>query len=365
MNRLIMWIRVVAGLSACCAFAACSSSGGAPPSVGAQTQQLSARRNDSAAALYILNRELPKAAGFVSIYSGAGARFIRTFGVIKNETFRHEDYADMAADTSGHLYLYPAKTRGQLFVYENFGQHLLQTIQFHKFIFGALTLDGSGNLFTGDGGLYEFASAGSGTLSERMTRKIGALSYWVATDAMGDVGAAGGINGFNAFAAKKAKPFWTLHAPGVEYLNIAFDPSNNLYVVQAVNGIGVTLNVYAPGATTPSYTITNGAYAPGQLAFDGAGNLYVLNYCTYSCGTIKNSISIYAPGATTPTTVLQPPTGTTFNSIAVSAAGYLAVLENLTYDSGGPVVVYPPGATSPSITISTGLQRPSQMAFGG
>lgn len=365
MNHMHMWIKVSATLSVCCAFAACSSSGGAPPPVAAQTQQTSIHHNDSAPALYILNREMPKAAGWVSIYSGAGARFIRKFGVIKNETFHNEDYADMAADTSGHLYLYPAKTRVLLFVYEQFGQHLLQTIQFHKFIFGALTLDGSGNLFTGDGRFYEFASAGNGTLSETGARKIGALPYWVATDAMGDVGAAGGINGFNAFAPKKKKPFWTLHAPGVEYLNIAFDPSNTLYVVQAGSGSGVSLNAYAHGASTPSYTITNGAYAPAQLAFDASGNLYVLNYCTYSCGTLKNSISIYAPGATTPTTVLQPPMGTTFNNIAVSRAGYLAVLENLTYNGGGPVVVYPPGATSPSITIDTELQRPAQMAFGG
>jgi hypothetical protein len=125
-----------------------------------------------------------------------------------------------------------------------------------------------------------------------------------------------------------------------------------------------TLYVYARGSSTPSYTITNGAYAPGQLAFDGSGHLYVLNYCTYNCGKVKNSISIYAPGATAPTTVLQPSKGTTFNNIAVSTAGYLAVMENLTYYAGGPVVVYPPGATSPTTTISNNLQRPVQMIFG-
>jgi hypothetical protein len=364
MNRAAMWTKIAAALAVCCAFAACSSPGGAPPPVAAHMQQAGMHHDDSAPALYILNRELPKAAGWVSIYSGAGARFIRKFGVIKNETFHNEDYADMAADTSGHLYLYAAKTRGLLYVYEKFGQHLLQTIHFHRAIFGALTLDGAGNLFTGDGRLYEFASAGDGMLAEKGVQKLGVIPYWVATDAIGDVGAAGGISGFNAFAPKSRKPFWTLNAPGVEYLNIAFDPSNNLYAIQAGNGSGVTLDVYAHGASTPSYTIANGAYAPAQLAVDGSGNLYVLNFCSHGCGKIKNSISMYAPGATTPTTVLQPPKGTSFNDIAVSRAGYLAVIENLS-SSGGPVVVYAPGATSPSITVSTGLQRPGQMAFGG
>jgi hypothetical protein len=68
--------------------------------------------------------------------------------------------------------------------------------------------------------------------------------------------------------------------------------------------------------------------------------------------------------ATTPMTVLEPPSGAIFSAIGVSSSGYLAAIEYETSSFNGPVVVYAPGTTAPSTTISAGLQDPLQVVFG-
>jgi hypothetical protein len=351
------------------ALAACSANN-VSPLAGSPSAQAVIRHASSEPTLYILNREVGKTAGWVAAYSDAGAHFLRKFGIIKNETFHEENYADMTADGSGHLYLYQAKTRGQLLVYQKYGASILQTIQYKQTVFSKLTLDRHGNLFAGCEGkrtlrVCEFPTTGHAVIEDTPSRKLAALPYWVATDPMGDVGAAGGANGFAAFAPNKVKKFWSLNDGYTLYLNIAFDSSNNLYVVEEPRSEeSVQIAVYARGATTPTYSITDGAYAPGQLAFDGLGNLYVLNYCASNCGTIQHSISIFAPGATTPETVLQPPPNFVFDGMAVSKAGYLAVMEHTGSTFSGPVVVYAPGATTPTTTISSNLQNIGMVAFG-
>lgn len=353
------------------AFAACNSARVTPSAVP-QAEQASLRRADSEPTLYVLNREAGKTPGWVGVYSDAGATFVGKVGTIKNETSQDYNYATLTADNSGHLYLYQATVVGQLLSYANYGATPLQTLQ-QRHPFDLLTLDAFGNLFAGCGDqesrVCEFRSKGSGELGTQPSRKIlsdGAHPFFLAVDPKGDLGVSGGAGGFFAYAPHTTKAYWTLYGSNTVFLSDAFDTSGKLYIVEAPRtGSGpIGVYVYAARGSNPKYKITNGAYAPGQLAFDSSGNLYVLNFCTYGCGKIKNSVSIYAPGATRPTSVLQPPSGATFNGIGVSSAGYLAVIENETSGSGGPVVVYAPGTTVPSVTISTGLQRPDEVAFG-
>ncbi len=74
---------------------------------------------------------------------------------------------------------------------------------------------------------------------------------------------------------------------------LAFDASGNLFVS---NAGGTTVSKFAPGATTPSATLT-GVNGPYGMAFDSSGNLYVASYSS-------NTVSKFAPGTTTPSATL-------------------------------------------------------------
>jgi hypothetical protein len=361
----------LAAASICFVFAGCAG-GEASLASAPQAAHASARRDDSEPTLYILNQQSGKTPGWVGVYSGAGATFVRNVGTIENATSKDYNYPTLTADNSEHLYLYQATVTGRLLSYDDYGATQLQTLQ-QRHPFDLLTLDASGNLFAGCGNqesrVCEFKSKGNGELGTQPSRKIlsdGAHPFFLAVDPKGDVGVSGGAGGFYAYAPHAKKAYWTISGSNVIFLSEAFDASGKLYIEQEPRtGSGpIGVYVYAPRGSSPKYRISNGAYSPAQLAFDGFGNLYVLNFCTYGCGKIKNSISIYAPGAKAPTTVLQPPSGSTFDNMAVSSAGYLAVTENERTSPDGPVVVYAPGTTVPAVSIATGLQYPGDVAFG-
>jgi hypothetical protein len=224
------------------------------------------------------------------------------------------------------------------------------------------------NKRTFSGPLDEFVSSGNGSLKEKPLVRRDAQPFYnrIATDTLGDVAAVGGLNGFKAYTKKDKTPFWTLNASDTTYREIAFDSSNNLYVAEAVdNSTEEPIAVYARGASSPMYSIENGVYFPLMLALDGSGNLYALDYCPTNCGSNPSEeIAAYAPGATSPNRVLLPASGSFFSDFAASSSGYVAAVEYQNSSIDGSVVVYGPGATDPTTTISTGLQDPLQVAFG-
>ena len=57
--------------------------------------------------------------------------------------------------------------------------------------------------------------------------------------------------------------------------------------------------MFAPGGTSPVATLT-GLNAPRALAFDSSGNLYVANF-----SATNGTLSKFAPGATTPSATLS------------------------------------------------------------
>ena len=74
---------------------------------------------------------------------------------------------------------------------------------------------------------------------------------------------------------------------------LAFDSAGNLYVM---NGYPTnTITVYAPGSESVLRTISKGIDDPVGLALDGSSNLYVTNFDggTQQCGTV----TVYAPGS--------------------------------------------------------------------
>ncbi len=135
-----------------------------------------------------------------------------------------------------------------------------------------------------------------------------------------------------------------------------FDALGNLYSAQPkyINYGGRVL-VYAPGAETPEYTITDGVYAPLAVTTDAAGNLYVAD-------SVQNEISVYALGSSTPSRTIQVATGLVDpQGLAFDRAGNLYVAN--TYSSN--VYVYAPGSTKVLRTIESGTVNPTALRFDG
>jgi len=151
---------------------------------------------------------------------------------------------------------------------------------------------------------------------------------------------------------------------------------------------------YKRGATTPFRTITDGLYSPGAVAVGSDGTVYV-NQLGEKDGGLIGVVAVYAPGETklerTIALNAQPEYGMSAGGMAVDPQGniYAATFGNATevhvfriapgsstatdlglqgyggsaiaidgtgnlYAGGGDgfIAVYPPGATSPSRTIS-------------
>jgi hypothetical protein len=132
---------------------------------------------------------------------------------------------------------------------------------------------------------------------------------------------------------------------------LALDAAGNLYVLDVPNADVV---VYAPGATTPSRTITSGISAtPSSIALDSFGTLYVAN-------TSVNSIVEYASGSSI---VLRSITNGVSGAVAMAIDGSNNLfLNNI---SSNTVTEYAPGATAVSRTISSGVELPYGVATDG
>ena len=154
--------------------------------------------------------------------------------------------------------------------------------------------------------------------------------------------AAASTTGFSVFQATQSTPFATVSGLS-SVRSIAFDPAGNLYVL---NAAGIT--AYAPPYVAPSYTITTGLYNPQAIHFDSSGNLWLVN-CPTCVGIGTDSVARYpAPitSASTPsgyitTGIAQPSAiaddgaGNTFVANVTGNAGAGSVTE---YDSNGSLI---------------------------
>jgi hypothetical protein len=130
---------------------------------------------------------------------------------------------------------------------------------------------------------------------------------------------------------------------------LALDAAGFLYVIDAPNNDVV---VYAPGATTPARTISNGISAPQALAFDPSGNLYVAN---------SANVNVYESKSTDPSLTITNGISSPF-ALAFNAAGHLFV-ENLAATS---VTEYNlTQSQSPIRTVTSGIFVPFGIAVDG
>lgn len=231
-----------------------------------------------------------------------------------------ENPYEVVVDGSGNLYVpngYYGRRKGDVTIIDSATGKLLQTIVKGTYNPFCLAVDSSGTLYVGSEGP---GSAGPG---------------WVSVYSAGT----------NRTLLRKIKD-------GIDEPNsMAIDASRNLYVGNYQSG---TVSVYAPGASTPSRTISNGVVFAFSLAFDSAGNLYVADYDT---------VTVYAAGTTELLRTISNGTTAPY-SLAFGSNAYLNVANLASGSSSGSVTEYAPPGDTLAETITDGINNPVGVAFG-
>jgi sugar lactone lactonase YvrE len=362
---------------------ACAGGISAPSGIASNAALSGARSLEAAkskpATLYVLDQE--DGAGVVRIYKGRGTSYLRSV-----QPNSYGEPVSMAVDSAGSLYMSvynrQAKQRGTLYVYGNRGSKLLRTLT-QRSGFASLTLDEDGNLYSYCPGRHicEYPAG-----NEPISRKLSGIDAPLATDDSGDLVANRcGLVGAEAcvFAPGQQTPYWSITS-GLDNLymkGFAFDPQGNLYAANQGDELPTnpgSIPVFAPTDSSPSRVIATGIAGPQAMVADAKGNLYVYNTCggsynsSHQCSTFLGAVTVYAPGASTPsrtiTNGVTQPTNYAWGSLlAVDNAGYLYVANSFYYQHGiyhGPTVtVYKPGSNDPVRTI-TDVQAPVALAVG-
>jgi sugar lactone lactonase YvrE len=162
-----------------------------------------------------------------------------------------------------------------------------------------------------------------------------------------------GASTVTEFAPMSQTPSRTIPNVVANQYGMALDSTNNLYVSSLGSGSGGSVMVFAPGATTPSYTIT-GFAQPYGVAVDAANNVYVADQGA-------NCVNVYPPGSTTPSVEMSIGMSGPWQ-LAFDSQGNLYVAN----DQGNDVTEYSPpfsGSSSPVMTFSSGIQAPQHIAL--
>lgn len=146
------------------------------------------------------------------------------------------------------------------------------------------------------------------------------------------------------------------------HCSLALDASGNLYLTNLpdyyyTNG---SVTVYAPSGTKPAATITNGIDQPNALAVDAAENLYVSN-------AGSNTVTVYSLGATTAKITIAKGIASPRALAIDPKTGDLYVANDGIWDRNrfvrSSIAVYAAGSTTPSRTISTGIDAPDALTI--
>lgn len=133
------------------------------------------------------------------------------------------------------------------------------------------------------------------------------------------------------------EPYTTL-TPGA--IGLALDSKGNLYATQ----FGNVINVYAPGSTTPTSTLSDNLCFTNAVAADRKGNVFVDGFDCQPPPNDGNEVDMFPAGSSTPVKVISN----------IQGAGGLAVVEHkgnlVVQDNGaGTVSVYAPPYARPAV----------------
>jgi sugar lactone lactonase YvrE len=140
--------------------------------------------------------------------------------------------------------------------------------------------------------------------------------------------------------------------------DLTIDASGTVYVARF--GPAPAVFVFPPGQEQPSLTITKGVKGPTAIAVDASGTVYVAN-------GYAGNVNVYAHGAKSPIRTLRGHF-IEVTSLAFDASGNVYVGDRGKQQYGvrsktAKVVVYPPGSSTPSRIIRSGIQGPVALRF--
>jgi hypothetical protein len=310
------------------------------------------RNVDSRGALYVLNYGGSQAT--VSVFSSNGKSFMRSIHV-GNPQYQRET---VAIDRQGRLYIAPnVEGKALLDVYDQKGSHIIQSLKQRNGFYN-VTVNSQGDVYTFCSGskICEYAAITPGEKRQKLVRAIGLKALGatfgpLAVDAAGDL-AVSNPNFVLIFPPTGTQPSLTIKTPAPQSLAVAFDSANNLYVGSLNPGADAVVTVYAPGSSNPLRTISGGFAFAGQLAFDNAGELFVLNDCGDDCGSTQPSVTVFAPDSQQPTRIVTQAISNPYG-MTVLPSGRLYVANNT-----GSVSIYAPGKTKPQTRVNTNIDQP-------
>jgi serine/threonine protein kinase, bacterial len=138
-------------------------------------------------------------------------------------------------------------------------------------------------------------------------------------------------------------------AAGVHRMGgLTIDPQGNLWVSESASGgfrqpyYPPAILEFAPGAKTPTYTITGTTATPGGIAVDAAGNIYESDMA----GT--KTIVKYPPNSQTSSGTLSDPSLALPNALVIDAAGGLYAVDQ----TNKHIVYFAAGATTVTKTLN-------------
>jgi hypothetical protein len=332
---------------------ACNSLSGSPQV--APTSVLTKTRTAArplADVLYVANTGIYGPAS-VTVYGGSKQNLLRTI------TDGVQSPVSLTLNPSGHLYVANDNT---VTVYVNQGRKLRRTISRRLRSPFQVALDSSGNLY-----VLRFQKVTvyvSGT--QHIMHNIKVMGYSLALDASNNLYVGTRNNTVNVYPPGSTTPSRTISDGIVTPAALAFDTAGNLYVANTFGGseycgkiLGGTVTVYAPGNGSPLYTISpsQGICTPFRLALDSSGNLYVANGPPGA--EEPSSVTVYVSGSNTlMRTITQGVNGP--QAVTLDHSDNLYVANS----TGEDVTVYAPGSTSVLQTISNGISYPESLAIG-
>jgi hypothetical protein len=344
---------MIATLAASILFAGCGGRGTATSATVPVTQRPASLRvpNSSEPTTYVANTNGTKSPPSISVYANGGSTYLRSIS---------PGYS-FAVDTKGHLFVGERGTNDgyPLNIYAHQGATLVQTLLVNR-DFSDMQADANGNLFgvCASDRVCEYpAGKGGNVLQPHISRELQLDPHKyhgvgpIALDPKGDVAVVTAPPSIAVYPPAKKKPSWSIPLGNDPVTSIVFDGSGNLYVGASYP---LEILVFAPGETSPSRTIANGAES---LAIDQANNLYAL-----TVGPGAAAVSVYPQGKNQPSLVIT--SGLIANeaySLAVSPSGEVFVGNE---GNPGNVVVYASGKTHPMRTITDQIDVPDQIGLG-
>jgi hypothetical protein len=337
----LLAVLVVAALTACSEQGQSTS---LRPSLVRDISAKLVRKSADSGALYVTS-ESPHPYGGVAVYGGQKLMYRRSI------TSGIGGPNSLAFNSLGQLFV--VNPQGNtVTVYKAGGSRPIRTLsnQFMKNPY-RIAISSKNDVYVAAKNWVTIFIGGKQNQSKRIHRKAAAIAidssdnFYIGENGVIDV-----------FAPEATKPSRTITQGVGNVSRLAVDASGSLYDSNFQLGSCGAVTVYSAATGTLENTITDGICTPIGLAFDSLGNLYVGNF-----GSGKgSSVTVYAAGTGS---LLETITKGVNNPIAMALdpSDNLYVANQTNYSSS--VTVYAPNQTSPSKTLTKGIDYPFDLVW--